>query len=282
MKWFKARRISRLAIIHLFLIFCCVVFAFPFLWMLTNSLKTKDEIWAVPPRALPVVPQWSNYNDVFKDSFFMRYMWNSLYTSVIITVISLVTSAMFAYALTNIRFKGKNLLFGIIMVTYIVPTAATNIPAYIVLSRLKLIDSHLGLIISTCSSIFNIFYFRTMFMQISRDILEAARVDGAGHRTILWRVVAPMSTSSFMTLGILGFIGCYNSYVWPSLILRTKAKYVVSIGLQLFFSTDGAYGLKWGTIMAACCFMILPLLLLFFFGQKWILNGITSDSGVKA
>ena len=85
-----------------------------------------------------------------------------------------------------------------------------------------------------------------------------------------------------MTLGILGFISCYNSYVWPSLILRTKSKYVISIGLQLFFSTDGAYGLKWGTIMASCCVTIFPLLLLFFIGQKWIMNGITSDSGVKA
>ncbi len=282
MKNVKILRNAKLIMTHLFLVFCCVVFAFPFLWMITNSLKTKDEIWAVPPQVLPAVPQWMNYSDVFKDSIFMRYMWNSMYTSILITAITLVTSAMFAYALTNIRFKGKNILFAVIMVTYIVPTAATNIPAYIILSKVKLIDTHFGLILSTCSSIFNIFYFRTMFMQISKDILGAARVDGAGHGTILWRIVAPMSTSSFMTLGILGFIGCYNSYVWPSLILRTKSKYVISIGLQLFFSTDGAYGLKWGTIMASCCVTIFPLLLLFFIGQKWIMNGITSDSGVKA
>lgn len=282
MKRWKGFRGFQLALTHAALIFCSVVFAFPFLWMLTNSLKTKDEIWAVPPKVLPEIAQWINYTDVFKDSIFMRYMWNSLYTSVIITVICLITSAMFAYALTNIRFIGRKALFGLIMVTYIVPTAATNIPAYIILSRMKLIDTHVGLVISTCSSIFNIFYFRTMFMQINPAIMEAARVDGASHSSILWRIVAPMSKSSFMTLGILGFIGCYNSYVWPSLILRTKSKYVISIGLQLFFSTDGAYGLKWGTIMAACCVTIFPLLLMFFLGQKWIMNGITSDSGVKA
>lgn len=282
MKHTKSMRFFREGLTHLILAACSAVFAFPFLWMLTNSIKTKDEIWAVPPQVLPAQPQWINYGDVFKNSIFMRYMWNSLYTSVIITVITLITSSMFAYALTNIRFRGKKLLFGLIMVTYIVPTAATNIPAYIVLSRMKLIDTHFGLILSTCSSIFNIFYFRTMFMQINPAIMEAARVDGASHPAILWRIVAPMSASSYMTLGILGFISCYNSYVWPSLILRTKSKYVISIGLQLFFSTDGAYGLKWGTIMASCCVTIFPLLLMFFLGQKWIMNGITSDSGVKA
>lgn len=257
------------------------VIAFPFLWMFTNSIKTKDEIWQVPPRILPAVPQWINYTDALADGKFLRYMWNSSYTALLITVIVLINSAMFAYALTNIRFKGKKLLIALIMVTYIMPATTTYVPAYVIISKAGLMNTHAGYIFSSCASIFNIFFLRTTFNQISPGIMDAARIDGAGHWDILWKIAAPMSTSSFMTLGLLSFLGGYNSYLWPSLLLRDQKKYFVSMGLQAFFTSEGAYGLKWGTIMAACCTIVFPLILLFLFGQNWILNGITNDSAVK-
>lgn len=268
-------------LIHISLASISLILAFPFLWMFTNSIKTKEEIWAVPPRLLPAVAQWNNYGDALADGTFLRYMWNSTYTALIITLIILVNSAMFAYALTNIHFRGKTLLISLIMVTYIMPATTTYVPSYVILSRLGLINTHLGYIISSCASIFNIFFLRTTFSQISPGIVEAARIDGAGHWKILWWVLTPMSKSAFVTLGLLSFLGCYNSYLWPSLLLRRKEKYLVSMGLQAFFSAEGAFGLKWGTIMAACCVIVFPLLLLFLFGQRWILNGITSDSAVK-
>lgn len=268
-------------LIHISLASISLILAFPFLWMFTNSIKTKEEIWAVPPRPLPAVAQWNNYGDALADGTFLWYMWNSTYTALIITLIILVNSAMFAYALTNIHFRGKTLLISLIMVTYIMPATTTYVPSYVILSRLGLINTHLGYIISSCASIFNIFFLRTTFSQISPGIVEAARIDGAGHWKILWWVLTPMSKSAFVTLGLLSFLGCYNSYLWPSLLLRRKEKYLVSMGLQAFFSAEGAFGLKWGTIMAACCVIVFPLLLLFLFGQRWILNGITSDSAVK-
>lgn len=268
-------------ITHVMLILMSFVIAFPFLWMFTNSIKTKDEIWAVPPKALPAVAQWINYEDALADGTFLRYMWNSAYTALIITIIVLLNSAMFAYALTNIRFRGKKILITLIMVTYIMPATTTYIPSYVILSKMGLMNSHTGYIVSSCASIFNIFFLRTTFAQISPGIVEAARIDGAGHWKILWWVIAPMSTSSFVTLGLLSFLGGYNSYLWPSLLLRSKEKYLVSMGLQTFFASEGAYGLKWGTIMAACCVIVFPLLLLFLIGQRWILNGITNDAAVK-
>ena len=240
-------------LIHISLALISLILAFPFLWMFTNSIKTKEEIWAVPPKVLPAVAQWNNYGDALADGTFLWYMWNSTYTALIITLIILVNSAMFAYALTNIHFRGKTLLISLIMVTYIMPATTTYVPSYVILSRLGLINTHLGYIISSCASIFNIFFLRTTFSQISPGIVEAARIDGAGHWKILWWVLAPMSRSAFVTLGLLSFLGCYNSYLWPSLLLRRKEKYLVSMGLQAFFSAEGAFGLKWGTIMAACC-----------------------------
>lgn len=268
-------------IVHIILAFTSLILAFPFLWMFTNSIKTKDEIWQVPPKVLPAVPQWGNYADALADGTFLRYMWNSAYTALIITIVVLINSAMFAYALTNIHFRGKSFLISLIMVTYIMPATTTYVPSYVILSKMGLMNTHMGYMISSCASIFNIFFLRTTFTQISPGIVEAARIDGAGHWKILWWVLAPMSTSSFMTVGLLTFLGSYNSYLWPSLLLRQKEKYLVSMGLQAFFSAEGAYGLKWGAIMAACCVIVFPLLLLFLFGQRWILNGITGDSAVK-
>ncbi|MDR0655438.1 MAG: carbohydrate ABC transporter permease [Treponema sp.] len=258
-----------------------LIIAFPFFWVLSNSLKTKDEIWAMPPRLLPAVPQWLNYSDALVNGMFFRYMWNSMYASGIVTVIILINSALFAYAITQIRFKGRNFLFLLVMVTYIMPSASTYIPGYVILSKLRLINTHSGWILSSAASIFNIFYFRQTFLQINHSILEAARIDGAGHRTLFWRIVVPMSAPSFATLGILSFIGNYNTYMWPALIIKTKAKYFISMGLRLFFVAEGAYGLKWGTIMAACCVTIFPLLLIFALCERRILNSITGDQAIK-
>lgn len=267
--------------LYLCLTVSSIIIAFPFLWMLLNSIKTKDEIWQMPPKLLPKVAQWVNYQDALGDGSFLKYMWNSTYTAVITTAIVLVNSALFAYALTNIKFIGKKFLIILIMLTYIMPVAATYVPSYVIVSKMGLMNTHLGYIVSSSVSIFNIFFFWTSFSQISDSILDAARVDGAGHWTIFWRIVSPMSVSSYVTLGILSFIGNYNNYLWPSLILKDKEKYFISMGLRLFFSSDGAYGMQWGAIMAACCVIIFPLLILFFLGQKWIISGITSDAAVK-
>ena len=267
--------------IHVCLAAAGIIVAFPFLWMLTNSIKTKDEIWQMPPKLMPKAAQWVNYQDALADGMFYKYMWNSSYTAVITTAIVLVNSALFAYALVNIKFYGKKILVIIITLTYIMPVAATYIPSYIIVSKLGLMNTHLGYILSSSVSIFNIFFFWTTFSQINDSILDAARVDGAGHWTIFTRIVSPMSVSSYVTLGILSFIGNYNNYLWPSLIIKDKEKYFVSMGLRTFFSSDGAYGMQWGAIMAACCVIIFPLLILFFFGQKWIIKGITNDAAVK-
>ncbi len=277
----RGKKVIKKIVVHSALILTSFIIAFPFLWMFTNSIKTKDEIWAVPPKVLPDAAQWINYADALADGTFLRYMWNSAYTAIIITVMVLFNSAMFAYALTHIRFRWKKVLITLIMVTYIMPATTTYVPSYVILSKLGLMNSHTGYILSSCASIFNIFFLRTTFAQINPGIIEAARIDGAGHWKILWWVVAPMSTSSFVTLGLLSFLGGYNSYLWPSLLLHDKNQYLVSMGLQAFFTSEGAYGLKWGTIMAACCVIVFPLLLLFLLGQRWILNGITNDAAVK-
>ena len=263
------------------LLFVFSVFtAFPFFWMVLSALKTKAEIMDVS-KFFPAEFQWNNFYEVIFQSPLLRYVGNSLFVSFITLVIQIVTAAMIAYALVFMEFKGRKVLFAIIMGTYMLPTAATYIPSYIILSKLHLLNTFTGLIVSNCVSIFGIFLLRQAFMQVPLGIVEAARIDGASNWKILWQVVCPMTKSSFITFGLMNFITCYNSYMWPSLITDSNEKMMVSQGLRKFFIEGGAYGTEWPLVMAGSALIVLPLLILFAFTQKWFINGIGGDTGMK-
>ncbi len=217
----------------LILLIFSIFTAFPFLWMVLSALKTKAEIMDVS-RFFPEEFQWGNFYEVIFNSPLLRYVWNSLFVSVITLAIQIVTAAMIAYALVFMKFKGRKILFAIIMGTYMLPTAATYIPSYIILAKWNLLDTFMGLIISNCVSIFGIFLLRQAFMQVPMGMIEAARIDGASQWKILWRVVCPMTKSSFITFGLMNFITCYNSYMWPSLITDSNEKMLVYQGLRKF------------------------------------------------
>ena len=253
---------------------------FPFVWMILSALKTKAEVMD-PAVFFPAEPQWQNFYSVVFESPLLRYIGNSLFVSIVTLVIQLVTGAMIAYAIVFMKFKGRGVLFAVIMGTYMLPTAATYIPSYIILSKMHLLDTYTGLIISNCVSIFGIFLLRQAFMQIPKGLIEAARIDGANHWKILWHIVAPMTKSSFITFGLMSFIGCYNSYMWPSLITDSPEKSLVSQGLRRFFIEGGSYGTEWPLVMAGSALIVVPLLILFMFTQKWFINGIGGETGMK-
>lgn len=258
----------------------CIFTAFPFLWMVLSALKTKAEIMNVS-NLFPKEFQWSNFYEVIFNSPLLGYVWNSLFVSAITLVLQIVTAAMMAYAIVFMAFKGRRTLFAVIMGTYMLPTAATYIPGYIILADLGLRNTFTGLIISGCVSIFGIFLLRQAFMQMPPGLIEAARIDGASHWKILWKILCPMTKSSFITLGLMSFITCYNSYMWPSLITDSPEKSLVSQGLRRFFIEGGAYGTQWPLVMAGSALIVLPLLVLFAFTQKWFINGIGGDTGMK-
>lgn len=154
-------------VLYLVLAVSSFTIAFPFLWMISNSIKTKDEIWAMPPEVLPKIPQWINYLNVLREGDFFNYMWNSTSTAVICTVIVLLNSAMFAYALVFIRFRGSRILYMLILVTYIMPAASTYIPSYILISKMGLMDTHIWDISYQVRQVFLIFF--TIVQHICRS-----------------------------------------------------------------------------------------------------------------
>ncbi len=254
--------------------------AFPFLWMILSALKTKEEVMDVSA-FFPAVPQWSNFISILVDSPLPGYIANSLLVSVVTVALQIVTGAMLAYAIVFFEFKGRKALFTLIMGTYMLPVAATYIPSYIILSRWGMLDTFRGLVISSTVSIFGIFLLRQSFMQVPKGLVEAARMDGGSHFRILWEIICPMTKSSFITFGLMSFISTYNNYMWPSLITRSSEKYLVSQGLRSFLIEGGAYGTEWALVMAGSAVIVVPLLVLFAFTQKWFINGIGGDTGIK-
>ena len=265
---------------HITLSIISFAMIFPMIWMVLGSVKTSKEAMD-PTMILPDIIHLENVIEVVKDSPLMKYIVNSLVVAIVATLIQIVTGAMLAYAFSFIKFKGRNLLFGIVMATYMLPSCATYIPAYVTLAKMGMLNTRAGLIISQCVSIFGIFLLRTAFLQVPDELIEAAKLDGANDWNILWKIVMPVTRSSFVTFGLMSFISLYNNYMWPSLITKDKNQYLVAQGLRSFFIDDGAFGTNWAKVMAGSTVIVIPLLILFAFTQRWFISGLSGDSGVK-
>ncbi|EAS45627.1 carbohydrate ABC transporter permease [Photobacterium profundum] len=276
------RNIPRFPIIskHAFLVLSGLLMVFPFIWMLSGSLKSNDEIFSNPLNLIPETIRWETFIDTFNSAPFGLYIFNSFSVALFTTLLVIINSAMFAYALTQLKFRSKTVLYFVVMGCYMLPGAVTYIPSYITLANLGLLDSHTGLVVSNAASVFGVFYLRQVFLKIHPSLIEAARIDGAGEMKILWAIVLPQCRSALATLFLITFITNYNSYMWPSLVITTQELNLIAIGIRQFFIAEGNYGLNWSEIMAASTIAVLPLLILFVVCQKTILSGI-ADNGVK-
>ena len=276
----KAIRIERF-ILFLILLVIGLFMVYPMVWMLLSSLKTTDEVLGSAMTFLPSDPQWSNFPGALEMAPFLTYIWNSFSTATVIVLVQLFLSSLLAYALTQMEFKGRNTLFMIILSTYMLPAAATYVPSYVIISRMGLMDSLAGIVVSNLVNVFTIFLLRQNFLKVPKELIEAARADGASEWSILWKIVVPMSRNALINASILSFIGNFNNYLWPSLITNSEENYLISVGLNRFFNSQGAFGDTFPLIMAATVISVLPLMLIYFLLQKYFIGTISSSSGVK-
>ena len=276
----KANRRERL-ILFLILAVVGIFMVFPMVWMLLSSLKTTDEVLSSALTLLPSDPQWSNFSGALEMAPFLNYMWNSFSTATIIVVVQLFLSSLMAYALTQMEFKGRNILFMIVLSTYMLPAATTYVPSYIIISKMGLMDSLSGIVVSNLVNVFTIFLLRQSFLKVPKELIEAARADGASEWTILWKVVVPTSKNTLVNASLISFIGNFNNYLWPSLITNSQENYLISVGLNRFFSSQGAFGETFPLIMAATVISVFPLIIIYFILQKYFIGAITSSEGVK-
>lgn len=266
--------------LRIVLVLCSLIMVYPLIWMFSNSFKSAEAIMRNPISLLPTVFNLDNFIGAFEMAPFDLYMLNSVFTAVIIVFFQLLFSALLAYGLVFYQFRGKKILITAILLTYMLPSAATYVPSYVILARMNLLDTLTGIIISNLASIFSVFLLYQTFRNIPKELIEAAKIDGANDHQILWKIVFPYTKSTFLTTALIGFVGMYNNYMWPSLITTSKSKMLISVGLNTFFTSQGNFAENLPRLMAANALSVLPLLILFVVLQKWFIKGI-SDSGIK-
>lgn len=246
----------------------------PFLMMILSSFKTNVEVLRVPPTFWPETFTLENYVKIFNDPKLplLRFYGNSAFVALFNVVSTLFTSSLIGYMFAKFEFPGKKILFGWFLTMMMIPGQITMIPSYLILSKLHLINSLWGLVIFSAVDAFGIFMMRQFCETLPNELLDAARIDGASEWQIYLRIVLPQLGAPLATLGILGFMQTWNAYLWPMIVLQKIEVRTLPIILTWFNSTHTGQG---ALVMAATVLIIMPILFVFLFFQRWIVQGFT-------
>ncbi|GIP26881.1 sugar ABC transporter permease [Paenibacillus sp. J23TS9] len=260
------------------LLLLILIFAMPFVWMLSTSLKTLPETMIFPPVWIPQHPVWSNYIEAWNTGPFLHYLTNSVMISVSILILQMLTIIPASYAFARYKFNGSGFLFGVVMVTLMIPNQLIFLPVYLELSAFKLLNTHLGLILPFASSAFGIFLLRQAFRQISDELLEAARLDQAAEWKIIVRIMVPMVKPVLVTFALFSFIAHWNDYFWPLVMTTNEAARTLPIGIAKIREVEGVG--TWNILMAGNLILVAPILVAFFLSQRHIIKAFVYN-GVK-
>jgi len=267
------RRLPGLAA-HGVLIVFAIAFMAPFYWMLISSLKTAQQMFAVPIQWVPPVAHFENYpNAINYPNFpFLRYLWNSIFYSITVTVGTVVSCAAVGYGFARLRFPFRNALFYITIATLMIPYIVTFIPTYLVFKNIGLLGGYAPLIVPAfLGNAFFIFMMRQFFLGLPNELADAARVDGAGHFRTFGQVMLPLVKPALMVVAVFTFMGAWNDFLGPLIYLSDNRLYPLSLGLYAFRAQRTT---EWGLLMAASVITTLPLIVVFFFTQRYFLEGI--------
>ena len=262
---------------YLLMVIVSLVMIFPFLWMLSASLKFDTQVFTTPIEWIPDPLNLSNYIKVWTEEPFLQYYLNTIKVAVSATAGQVVISAMAAYAFAIIPFRGRKLLFGLYLATMMVPWHTIMIPQYQIISAMGLTDTHLALIFGQLASAFGIFLLRQFFLTVPRELIEAARIDGAGEFRSFRSVMLPQAKPALSTLIIFTFVQVWNDYTAPLIYLNTREKYTIQLGLSFFQSE---HTMQYTVIMAGTVCALIPMLIIYMIFEKRITAGMI-HSGLK-
>lgn len=274
----KSRRLStdNKKTIWFFILLAASLFALvPFLWMISTSLKTRAQVFTFPPILFPPDPQWDNYIKVFEAFPFLKYARNTIFVTVTVTVFQTLTAAMAAYAFSRLRFPGRDRLFLLYLGTLMVPGVVTLIPSYIMMTDkfLGWVNTFKALIIpASLGGAFNTFLIRQFLLSLPVELEDAARIDGASPIQIFWRLAMPLSKSVLAIVAVFTFMGTWNSFLWPLLMIKDQDMMVLTVGLS---AMQGRWGTRWPELMAGTLMSIIPILVLLILFQRYFEEGIT-------
>jgi multiple sugar transport system permease protein len=252
----------------------------PFLWMISTSLKEDGDVFLIPVQWIPRPILWSNYPAALTYQPFFLYFWNSVEVTLLAVAGSVFTASTVAFAFARLRAPGKNLYFGILLSTLMLPSEVTLVPIYLIFRQLGWLDTYLPLIVPSWlgGSAFYIFLLRQFFMTLPTELDDAAKIDGANLFDIYWRIIMPLSKPALASVAIFAFFSHWNNFQGPLIYLTTMDKFTIPIGLRLYLSTIG--NAHWNFLMAATLVSILPPIALFITSQRFFVEGAVL-TGVK-
>jgi ABC-type glycerol-3-phosphate transport system permease component len=259
--------------VYALLIGLSILFIFPFIWMVSTSLKPQDEVFSYPPSFIPSSFQWENYRDGWTILPFNTFLRNSLIVTSANVVGNLISCSLVAYGFARLRAPGKNVLFILLLATIMIPREVTIVPRFILFSEVGLVNTLWPLILPAWFGFpFFIFLLRQFFMTIPRDLDDAARIDGAGHLRIFWDVILPLSKPALGTVAIFAFIGNWTNVLDPLIYIRSQDLFTLALGLNLF---RGPAFTQFNWLMAVSLITLLPVLVIFFVTQRTFVRGVT-------
>lgn len=245
----------------------------PFFWMISTSIKTPGQAVAMPPVWIPEVFQFSNYDKALNMAPFGRYFLNSVLVTIIATTGELITTILAAFAFSRLEFYGKNVLFLLLISTMMVPGELLTIPNFVTLSKWGLINTYPSLFLPFLANVFSIYILKEAFEAIPDEIYYAAKVDGSSDWRYLWTVMVPLAKSSIVSIAILGIVGSWNSFMWPLIVTTEQSMRTLPVGLQAFTTEAGT---QYELLMAASTIVVIPMIIVYLFLQKNIIEGLAS------
>jgi multiple sugar transport system permease protein len=271
-------RVASIAL-HTVLIAGLLVMISPFLWTLLSAFKPDGEIRTVPPTWWPQHPTLGNFRELFERLDFPLYFTNSALVALVVTAGNLLICSATAYALAKLPFPGRRALFAIVVGNVMVPVMVTFVPTFVLVSRLGLVNTYAGLILPNIALAVNVFLIRQYMLSLPDELLESARIDGAGEWRIFWRIVLPLCRPVLATVGILTFLGSWNNFLWPLVVATTEDHYTLPVALALY--SVGQNQTQYGLLLAGSVVVITPIVVVFFLLQKHFVQGIAT-TGMKS
>ncbi len=273
----RPRRVVRLTLAYVSLTVVTVLVLVPFGWMISSSLKRNNEVFAIPIQWIPKEFRWSNFVDIWDRIPMLTYLGNSALLSIVITLLQVLTGSFAAYGFAKARFPGRDGLFLAYIATIAVPWQAYMVPQYIMMQKADLIDTRLSIILLQAFGAFGVFLMRQYYMSIPDDLCEAARIDGLSEYGIYRRIMLPLSKPALASLALLTFVTTWNDYMGPFIYLTSNDLWTVQLGLRSFV---GVYDAEYAMIMTGAVLSVLPIVVVFLFGQRYFIRGIAT-SGLK-
>lgn len=260
-----------------FLIILSLFMLIPFYWMLISSLKMNKDVFSIPMTWWPESLHWENYKIIWNKIPLLTFFMNTVKLTVITTIVQLCTSCLAAYGFTKTKFKGRDIIFLMYVTTIAVPWQVYMIPQFILISKMGLNDTHLGLILMQAFSAFGVFLIRQFYISIPDELCEAARIDGLNEFGIFRKIIFPLGKPAMATLTIFTFTNVWNDFMGPLIYLKTKELKTIQLGIRMFISQ---YGADYAWIMAASVCSLIPVVIVFLSCQKFFVEGVAS-SGIK-